>query len=1036
MITINKKTNRQILLFFTGLFSGGGLSLFSIYAVAALIDKTDFSNHSGKALLLGSILGVITVWIVRKLLYYHSLIRTIVFIYSSMAVVFTIAGYFVLSQNLGSLEDISIVFLPAFFLSVTMILYLIVNKYGDFLKGRLIGLNAVTGIFMGILFYSVAGVFFALSEKAEFWYMAISFGSLTLAISHIYFIRNQFADFNEIVFNSLTIKSEKLSEDKVDKRRILLLRFNSFVSAFVFTGLLFYAAMLVNEAYTEAKPIALHISLISIFASIAGIIIYALWLRQVNMVIRNLIMLTSPVVVIVYLISAQFAYRSSDIFAYPDMLTPPFAVTMLYLCILFLLALRLGFEEFTLSSYFKVNDANIRLFNTVAINWGAESLAVFVSAFTALVIMNIFPEKRFILFAVIIGVMAVFWIYLIIRLQMLLRRSLVKALDLSSTADDHSTYGYPLIPALEEAARRGNSKQVSRLFNLLTLINPHLFYRKSISYINSNSNLLQELALKEIKNNCCLDAIEPIEKIIKSKYFLTLSNADLIREVNEYLIETKTRLENSPYARHLSVSDYQSERRLSAILCKYVDDGIKKKVLLKLLFDTDFETVRQAILSSKGIDDIRFHQALINSLQNERLRMSAFATIIESGNLIVGQLEKAFHFIGQGYEMQKMIMRAYEKIHSENANKYLFDKLNNVNRQVVEDAFDVLSKAEVNIPEEKHYIIENELEDTSHQLVWLLMAFQKLKSSSELIDQMVINAIDNQIFETEERIFTLLSLVYEPHSIRQIRKNRYNKDKDVREYAAQLLDNLLPESLSIKAWLLILLTNKDIAFKLKKIQTYLPYKEIPEKEVLEYLLLEEPKASDNWTKACAIKAYVPFVKETVELDYLISNLSNPGEIVKETAANVIEKIAPETSIKLKERYDLEKFSKNELMQIEITAFLINETKLFNGISGLWARKVAELIETERKNMFAMNLKQFFSKYHYTIVYSGSIKFMMHDKIVKEFAKGDNLFYLDMLEYELKRYNLVIDTETLLLKIKKVDFEVLLSEFNPIMDCLM
>ncbi len=1025
----------RILLFFAGFFSGGGLSLYAIYALATTLTDTNLRNGSGFDWVFASLAGILIVYLLLKSLSLYSLSKIISVVHLSSILLLSLCLFLKLHNHSIFLDKIPVLSLPALFLSLTLLQYILIDTNTNTIHGEAIGFNYLSGILFSIIAFSILGIRFVSGENVEIKFLSFSIAALVIAQIIIQYLFNKSFQDKEIVFNALLLKSEKLEKKAIEHYQLKNIKRYVFCSAFVFSGLLLYASLLISEAYTTTLPVYLHMSVIALFSSILAIITYANWRQNTNSNIRSIIFFISPVVALGYLAISHFIFKKQALAIYLDMYTPPIPILILYVCLAILLVIRIGFEKFALRPYLSATDAQMKLYISTSTIWITEIFAYFFSSLLVFVIAYFFKELSYNLVPVLLAFFAVFWIISIVKLHFYFQKSLMLALDKQQSYHDNKFYCYPLIREMENAVKNNNSLKIIRIFNLLAKLNPILLRKSITKYIASDSSLLQELSLNHAKSICALEAGDTLQKIIQSKYFISSKNAELIREVAAYLEEVKARLKSGVYITHLSNSKIAKERQLGASLC-YFEKEKKDKILNKLFFDDDINVVRQAMISAQKSTNKNFQKAIISALRNEALSMAAYAVVIESGSGIVPQLEQAFHFIGQTYEMQKMIIRAYEKIQTENTQTLLFEKISDLNRQIVEDTFNLLSKAEINLPKEKHYIIENEIEEATQQLVWALMAKQKLFHSAEIVDDLLIEALTNQIQHTEERLLTLLSLIFDAHAINQVRQARNSKQKALKAYSQQLLNNSIPEKFAEKVCVMILLSDKNIEYKLEKIKDYIPYEEISEKEIIENLIIEEPQAADNWTKACAIKSYAQFISTKKELDFVLAGTKNKSMLVCETAQHVLHQLQskkPDLFSTVEKKIH---FNTKNPMQLEITSFLMKKSKLFNSLSGSWAKKIAKITQAKTYEAGKETFSVFLSQIPYAIVYSGFLTLKRNEKTIQTYHVGEHLFYIDFISEETNKYDIFFSKETKLFVIEKAGFEVLISEFSPITDCLI
>jgi hypothetical protein len=132
-----------------------------------------------------------------------------------------------------------------------------------------------------------------------------------------------------------------------------------------------------------------------------------------------------------------------------------------------------------------------------------------------------------------------------------------------------------------------------------------------------------------------------------------------------------------------------------------------------------------------------------------------------------------------------------------------------------------------------------------------------------------------------DRIFLLLSLIYDPRSIQLVKENIESGTSESKVYALELLDVFIDKHL--KTILFPLLDDIPAAEEVSIYQAYFPRETLSSTEVLLHILNREYNSINRWTKACAIYslALTPHIHVTYEL---VAHIFNPDQLLRETAA--------------------------------------------------------------------------------------------------------------------------------------------------------
>lgn len=147
----------------------------------------------------------------------------------------------------------------------------------------------------------------------------------------------------------------------------------------------------------------------------------------------------------------------------------------------------------------------------------------------------------------------------------------------------------------------------------------------------------------------------------------------------------------------------------------------------------------------------------------------------------------------------------------------------------------------------------------------------------------------NEIDQNRERVFRLLSLIYDAQHIRLVQDNFKSGSNDGKAYALELIDLFVDQDL--KVLLFPLLDDLTLAQRLKRLEPYCPQQHLNLNARLKDIVNRQPARVDRWTKICALHAF-PVVTPSAVPDELMATLFHPDDLLRETAAGSICEIDP------------------------------------------------------------------------------------------------------------------------------------------------
>lgn len=421
---------------------------------------------------------------------------------------------------------------------------------------------------------------------------------------------------------------------------------------------------------------------------------------------------------------------------------------------------------------------------------------------------------------------------------------------------------------------------LSRQLSLLQVTNP-LLYQEALDYLLESDDIrIRARVLNQIRDLNILDCIATLDRILVSKYFPTLPDAEKIIDVYHHLKNTKNRLKGS-YVDHLSFSKHAEERLFGAYLIPHTSLEVKQRLLGRLLRDSNYGVRKQAIVAAKGVESPGLQKDVIRMLNDKKLSNTALASIVASEDAFLDSMEVMFYEPEQKLRVQKRILQAYAQIASDRAVELLWKKLDYPNQNIVSFTFQVLSQCGVSVIDEYRGHVEKAIEEVCELLIWNITASLAIPDNNE--NKLTLEAIRLEIQQNYRNIFDYLSLLCDPQTIRLIQKNIDSPSSDEASFAVSLLELTIPASLPVKPWVNKLLSKMPDEDKVKEANKFWPIPVLDEHEAIKLLVQREYHWVNIWTKACALNRLASFNK-TENQPLLVANLSNPSKLIAEMAA--------------------------------------------------------------------------------------------------------------------------------------------------------
>jgi hypothetical protein len=316
------------------------------------------------------------------------------------------------------------------------------------------------------------------------------------------------------------------------------------------------------------------------------------------------------------------------------------------------------------------------------------------------------------------------------------------------------------------------------------------------------------------------------------------------------------------------------------------------------------------------------------------------------------------------------------------------------------------------------------------------------------LGEMLHTSLEEENFAHFHHIYMLLSMMYDPYSIKLIRSNIESGTHEGITYAIELLDVLLTEDLKDRIIPLFDdISNQD---KIKKLQVFYPHMLGDFKDVIKQIINKEFNQINRWSKALAIY-WVGKTGENTMMFELISNLFNPDPLIRNTAGWSLNQVNPESYEEhtqrigkdLKSELDSMVLDQGKLRNISFrrpltidkvffmknipifkpmpTSFIVN---LLDFTEELYLRKDQKLKITEETNNY------------FYIVFDGYVNLLQNGIVINSLS--DKEFLGEMLIEDIAENDMVIHPlmDTILLKIfKEKLYEFMSSDHEIALDFL-
>jgi hypothetical protein len=260
------------------------------------------------------------------------------------------------------------------------------------------------------------------------------------------------------------------------------------------------------------------------------------------------------------------------------------------------------------------------------------------------------------------------------------------------------------------------------------------------------------------------------------------------------------------------------------------------------------------------------------------VRTDAAAALVAGGEAALSLLQSTFRQSGQHRDLQMSIVRIYCRIGGERALALLSEQLSVADGQVRQHVLKALRQCGYRAQGQAAAIVEQQLQMEIGHAAWTLAALLDLGAGEPVA--LLTAAFHQRLERLRERVWLLLSFLYDPPSILRARENLAHASSDKRAYALEALDILLAPKL--KPVVLPLFEDLALAQRLQRFSAVFPQPRLDRIKRLSEIIAGPAAPPHPWITSCALYTIVRLTaSECIEV--VGRARSAPDPLVRETA---------------------------------------------------------------------------------------------------------------------------------------------------------
>jgi ATP:ADP antiporter, AAA family len=294
------------------------------------------------------------------------------------------------------------------------------------------------------------------------------------------------------------------------------------------------------------------------------------------------------------------------------------------------------------------------------------------------------------------------------------------------------------------------------------------------------------------------------------------------------------------------------ERRLAARVLGEVGIQSFYRPLVPLLHDERLEVRNEAVIAAGKLKNPRLWPEVLAALDSPVLQSAAVFALVSGGQLVQPLLEVAFEQRSQDPEFQVRVLRVFQQIRGKEVLAFLERQLNVTHPTVFSRVLRALSSCHYRVAPAAVPRIAEKIRAESQHTAWLLAVQASLPDDEALA--LLINAFEDLRHQDLDRVYLLLSFIYNSQAMFDSRDNLEHQSAERRAYAIEIVDSTVDRDL--RPFVLPLLDDLPPADRLQRLKSSAGISAV-EKTAIEYvvdIIRDADFRVSDWTRACAIFA--------------------------------------------------------------------------------------------------------------------------------------------------------------------------------------
>ena len=515
-----------------------------------------------------------------------------------------------------------------------------------------------------------------------------------------------------------------------------------------------------------------------------------------------------------------------------------------------------------------------------------------------------------------------------------------------------------LISILGKSLQSRSAGVVTFTLKLTERLEPMLLRKYVLQALRSPSAAVRAFAYRKCAE---INNIEYLEDIQKA------ASAEPDPKVSEIAAKTVAKLSRSKeynpsaveFSEMLRSRDSETRKFAAQLLVKF-PGGRHSTFLIELLRDAHPEVRRAAIITAGQLKMPDYWTSIIGSLHMPAYANTCRSALSSCGKAVYQTVDMLFYRTNQRLDTMFRVVQILGRIGGPEGLERIWKKIDYPNSRIFNECLFSLSYNAYRTRDIRAARLRIQIEENIGKITWNIRVMLQIPKKHP-VDTLLVAAIEEENKQTQQDLFMLMAMVYDPQSVQLVKENVEFGTPESLTYAIELMNVFLDETIKPKVFLLF----DDLRPEERISRLSAHY--VPEffknyEDALLQIVNQDYTRIGRWVKSLAIYRLASLPEARITPD-LVANIFNPDMFLLQVTAFVLyqkdkreyrrqtlriaSKVAKQLDTVLLPPVHLEKSSKwsRPLLLVERTIFF-KQVPSLAGISGDVLTELSELA-TER-----------------------------------------------------------------------------------------